>query len=138
MSKNVLLMKIGRADHIRALFARNAAPARAPPGERGVSRKPDPASAPRDPKPTNIQSGCPDQPGFAPESLTTLAHFSVSSAISLPKSAGRPGSTAPPKSASRAFILGLARAPLISRLSLSMISAGVSFGAPTPYHAPAP
>jgi hypothetical protein len=29
--------------------------------------------------------------GFAPESFTTFAHFSVSSAISLPKSAGEPG-----------------------------------------------
>jgi hypothetical protein len=28
--------------------------------------------------------------GFAPESFTTFAHFSVSSAISLPKSAGEP------------------------------------------------
>jgi hypothetical protein len=29
MSKNVLLMKIGRADHIYVLFASNVAPARA-------------------------------------------------------------------------------------------------------------
>ena len=39
----------------------------------------------------------------------------------------------PPRSASRAFILGSARAALISLLSLSMISAGVFLGAPTPY-----
>ena len=35
----------------------------------------------------------------------------------------------PPRSASRAFILGSARAVLVSRLSLSMISAGVSWRA---------
>jgi hypothetical protein len=39
--------------------------------------------------------------GFAPENLTTLAHFSVSSAMSFPKSAGQPGSTVPPRSARR-------------------------------------
>ena len=38
-----------------------------------------------------------------------------------------------PKSASRAFILGSARAALISLLSLSMISVGVLLGAPIPY-----
>src|SRR6516164_6314260 len=37
-----------------------------------------------------------------------------------------------PNSASRAFILGSARAALISLLSLSTISTGVFFGAPTP------
>src|SRR6266446_4306117 len=61
----------------------------------------------------------------------TLPHFSVSSAMSLPKSAGEPGSTVPSRSASRALILGSARPALISLLSLSMISAGVPFGAPT-------
>jgi hypothetical protein len=44
----------------------------------------------------------------------TLPHFSVSSAISLPKAAGEPGSAVVPKSARRAFILGSARAALIS------------------------
>src|SRR6266446_1660391 len=67
----------------------------------------------------------------------TLPHFSVSSAMSLPKSAGEPGSTVPSRSASRALILGSARPALISLLSLSMISAGVPFGAPTPFHLPA-
>src|SRR5215831_9662354 len=62
----------------------------------------------------------------------TLPHFSVSSAMSLPKSTGEPGSAVAPHSASRAFILGSARAALISVLSLSTISAGVFFGAPTP------
>src|SRR5262249_56726989 len=59
------------------------------------------------------------QSALAPENLTTLLHFSVSSAISLPKSAGEPASTVPPRSASRAFMLGSARAALISLLSLS-------------------
>src|SRR5262249_36658100 len=63
----------------------------------------------------------------------TLLHFSVSSTMSLPKSAGESASTSPPRSASRAFILGSARPALISLLSVSMISAGVAFGAPTPY-----
>src|SRR5262249_30701894 len=62
----------------------------------------------------------------------TLPHFSVSSAMSLPKSAGEPASAVPPRSASRAFILGSARGALISLLSFSTISAGVAFGAPTP------
>src|SRR5262245_6160075 len=66
--------------------------------------------------------------------LITLPHFSVSSAMSLPKSAGVPGSTVAPKSASRALILGSARPALISWLSFSTISAGVFLGAPRPYH----
>jgi hypothetical protein len=64
----------------------------------------------------------------------TLPHFSVSSVMSLPKSAGESASTAPPRSASRAFILGSARAALISLLSLSITSTGVFLGAPMPYH----
>ena len=63
--------------------------------------------------------------------LTTLPHFSVSSAMSLPKSVGDPGSTVPPNS-SRALILGSVTPALISLLSLSTISAGVFLGAPTP------
>src|SRR5262245_44318638 len=59
----------------------------------------------------------------------TLPHFSVSSAISLPKSLGEPGRTLPPRSASRALILGSARPALISLFSFSTISAGVAFGA---------
>src|SRR5262245_15924574 len=62
----------------------------------------------------------------------TLPHFSVSSAMSLPKSAGEPDNAVPPTSASRAFILGAARAALISLLSMSMISTGVPLGAPMP------
>src|SRR5262249_22778354 len=62
----------------------------------------------------------------------TLPHFSVSSAISLPKSAGEPVSTVPPKSASRGLILGSVRAALVSWLSLSTMAAGVALGAPPP------
>src|SRR6266511_398703 len=76
-----------------------------------------------------------DQSGLAPENLTTLPHFSVSSATSLPKSAGEPASSDAPRSASRAFALGSARIALISLLSLSMISADVLFGTPMPYQA---
>jgi hypothetical protein len=66
--------------------------------------------------------------------LITLPHFSVSSAMSLPKSPGEPASTVQSKLASRAFIFGSARAALISLLSVSTISAGVFLGAPMPYH----
>src|SRR5262245_23462922 len=55
-----------------------------------------------------------NQSAFAPESLTTLAHFSVSLAKSLAKSAGEPGSGVPPSSAIRAFILGSVTAALSS------------------------
>src|SRR6266568_8182320 len=49
------------------------------------------------------------QSALAPENLTTLPHFSVSSAMSFPKSGGEPKSGVPPRSASRAFSLGSAR-----------------------------
>jgi hypothetical protein len=62
----------------------------------------------------------------------TLPHFFVSSAMSLPKSAGESASALPPRSASRALNLGSARPALISLLSFSTISAGVAFGAQTP------
>src|SRR5262249_5501202 len=75
-----------------------------------------------------------DQSALMPTDLTTLAHFSVSSAMSLPKSAGKPGSAVPPRLASFALNLGLARPALISLLSLSIICGGVVLGAPTPYH----
>src|SRR5882724_8741540 len=77
----------------------------------------------------------PDHSGLMPANLTTLLHFSVSSAMNLPKSAGDPGITVPPSSASRALILGSARIALIVVLSLSTMSAGVCLGAPTPYAA---
>src|SRR5258708_4673804 len=72
--------------------------------------------------------------GLMPAARTTLAHFPVSSAISLPNSPAEPGSGSPPMAAKRAFIPGSARAALISLLSLSTISAGVFAGAPLPYH----
>src|SRR5262245_36609103 len=73
------------------------------------------------------------QSALMPANLITLPHFSVSSASSVPKSAGEPGSTAPPTSANNPFILGSARAALISALSLATISAGVFLGAAMPY-----
>src|SRR5215472_6461968 len=75
------------------------------------------------------------QSALAPENFTTLPHFSVSSAMSFPKSAGEPKNGVPPRSANLAFILGSARPALISLLSLLTISAGVAFGAPIPYQA---
>src|SRR5262249_43101402 len=82
-----------------------------------------------------LGGNCPDQSGFAPENLITLAHFSVSAAMRFPYSLGDSASTSPPSSAKRALIVGSARAALISRLSVSMISARVFFGAPIPAHA---
>src|SRR5215470_1804628 len=68
--------------------------------------------------------------GVIPANLTTLPHFSLSSAKSFPNSAGVLTKTLPPKSASRARIFGSARPALISLLSLLTISAGVFLGAP--------
>jgi hypothetical protein len=65
----------------------------------------------------------------------TLAHFSVSSATSLPKSAGEAAIAAPPESANSAFTSGSATAALISRLSFSTISQGVLLGAQIPKNA---
>ena len=69
-----------------------------------------------------------------PADLITLAHFSVSSAISLPKFAGEPGSAVLPMLVKRAFSLGSTRPALISLFSLSITSAGVPLGAPMPHH----
>jgi hypothetical protein len=43
-----------------------------------------------------------DHSGLIPANFTTFAHFSVSSAINVPNSAGEPTSTVAPRSASRA------------------------------------
>src|SRR5262245_35636188 len=67
-----------------------------------------------------------------PANLTTLAHFSVSSATSLPKSAGEPVNISLPRSAIRPFTAVSASVALISLLSLSTISAGVPLGTPKP------
>src|SRR5215831_14290145 len=75
-----------------------------------------------------------DYSTLAPENFTTLAHFSVSSTMSLPKSAGDPASGVPPISASRVPNLGSTSASLTALLTLSTISAGVALVAPRPYH----
>src|SRR5215471_14472320 len=62
----------------------------------------------------------------------TLPHFSVSSEINLPKSAGEPASTVPPKLASFVSRLASAMLTLTAVFSFSMTSAGVFFGAPMP------
>src|SRR5262245_46160171 len=67
-----------------------------------------------------------------PADLITLAHFSVSLAISLPNSVGEPESTVPPRPVNRALKLGSSSPALTSRLILSTIAAGVSFGAAMP------
>src|SRR4029450_7783943 len=59
-----------------------------------------------------------DQSGLAPENFTTLPHFSVSSAMSFPKSAGEPGSSEAPSSANRACDLRSARIAFIALLIL--------------------
>src|SRR5262245_14713742 len=82
---------------------------------------------------TEYLVGLPHQSALMFAARITLAHFSVSSAISLPKSAGEPDNAEPPTSASRALNVELASAVLISLLSVPMISAGVPVGTPTPY-----
>src|SRR5262249_5345754 len=67
-----------------------------------------------------------------PAKLTTLAHFSVSSATSFAKSADEPVNISLPSSAIRAFTVASASAALISRLNRSTISAGVPLGTPMP------
>src|SRR5262249_49549355 len=62
----------------------------------------------------------------------TLPHFSVSEARSLPDSVGESANGVLPRSAIRALIMGSASPALISRLSLSIISAAVFLGAPSP------
>jgi hypothetical protein len=73
--------------------------------------------------------GLPHQSALMLRVRMTLPHFSVSSAMNLPKSAGEPAIGVPSKSASLAFSLGAARPALISLLSSSTISAGVFLGA---------
>jgi hypothetical protein len=71
---------------------------------------------------------------LSPANFTTPAHFSVSAAMSLPKSADVPGINSPPIAPNRDFIAASLKAALISVLSLSTISAGVFVGAAMPYH----
>jgi hypothetical protein len=70
--------------------------------------------------------------GLMLDARMTLPHFSVSSAMCLPKSAGEPPNGVAPRSASRACILGSDRAALISLLRVSITSAGVLLGAQKP------
>jgi hypothetical protein len=76
--------------------------------------------------------GLPHQSALMLAARITLPHFSVSSAISLPKSAGEPGNVHAPISASRALSSASASPTLISRFNLSTMSAGVFWGAHTP------
>src|SRR5262249_58139376 len=68
-----------------------------------------------------------------PAVCTTLVHRSISAATNLAKSAGDPPNSRQPRSARRCRVLGSARPALISLLSLSTISGGVSLGAAMPY-----
>jgi hypothetical protein len=63
--------------------------------------------------------------------LITLPHFSVSSAMSFPKSADDWASAVAPRSVRRALMLGSARPALISLFSLSMIAVDVFLGTAT-------
>src|ERR1700761_2743959 len=65
--------------------------------------------------------------------LFTLAHFSVSSAMNLPKSAGEPENTPQPRSSRRLRIAGSASAALTSLLSLATMSDAVPLGTAMPY-----
>ena len=76
-----------------------------------------------------FRRGRADYSALMPANLITLVHFSVSSAMNFPKSAGEPANGAPPRSASRALILGCARPALISLLSLWVTSSGESYSA---------
>src|SRR5439155_14267829 len=67
-------------------------------------------------------SSRPSQFDFAPENLTTVRHFSVSSSMNVAAPAGELRSTVAPKLASLAAISGSARAALISLLSAETIS----------------
>ena len=91
-----------------------------------------------DPKRTLVSpkslNGVTDHSALMLAARITLPHFSVSSAMSLLKSAGEPASTRLPRSASCALIFRSASAVLISRLSLSMTSVGVFLGEPMPDH----
>src|SRR6185312_2904324 len=78
---------------------------------------------------------CRVQSTLAPANSTTFRHFSVSSTLILPKSAGVPPMGIPPISASRALMFGSASASLIVLLSTAMPSGGVPLGAPMPNHA---
>src|SRR5262245_58291599 len=64
----------------------------------------------------------------------TLPHFSVSSTMNIPSSAGEPRNTVQPRSASRACILASVRTASTSLLRRPMISAGVFLRKPMTNH----
>src|SRR5262249_36966520 len=76
------------------------------------------------------------QSAFAPENFTTLAHFSVSEAMSFPNSAGVIGIPSPPSSASRTLSFGPAGAAFDAPLRPVTISGGRPLGATVPYPTP--
>src|SRR5262245_2184712 len=69
-----------------------------------------------------------------PANFTSLANFSVSSAMSLPNSVGELANMPPPRLSSLVLIAGSARPALISLFSFSIIVVGVCLGAPIPNH----
>src|SRR5205085_4402730 len=71
--------------------------------------------------------------GLAPENLTTLAHFSVSSVINLPNSAGVVGIGPPPSSARRVLSRLSASAEFNALFSVSTMTGEMPFGATIPY-----
>src|SRR5262249_57081680 len=73
-----------------------------------------------------------DHSGLMPANWITFAHFSVSSAISLPNSLEEIGFGTLPDAAKRDRKSGSATPPLLSALSLSTISADMPLGAPIP------
>src|SRR5439155_27351576 len=74
-----------------------------------------------------------DHSGLMLAARFTLAHFSVSSIKSFPKSAGDNGIGTLPRPMIRPLTLGSERAVLISRLSFSMMFCGVPRGTATPF-----
>src|SRR5262249_61912735 len=76
--------------------------------------------------------------GLMPANFTTLAHFSVSSAINVPNSVGVIGIGSALRPLIRALTCGSARPAAILLLSLSMIAAGVAPRRPIPLHTPPP
>jgi hypothetical protein len=59
-----------------------------------------------------------DQPAFAPENLTTFAHFSVSLTMNLRKSGDEMGNAIPPRSANPRLDLGIGETPRTFRVEL--------------------
>src|SRR5262249_28086010 len=92
----------------RARERKPGQPVRKPPGD----RTPDATEA------RNADSGLVHAySGLMLAARITLAHFAVSSAMSVPKAAGVSANAVPPKSAKRALIFGSASAAAISLLS---------------------